>query len=97
MAISHEGRDFSDWRYFTPHYIHHLSSNTLILVSYGTYIMLKVQHGDIRVRTVVARERFELSSTGPEPAMLDHYTTGLFLVSAKKLSKNDFIPTEPFS
>ena len=26
---------------------------------------------------VVARERFELSSTGPEPAMLDHYTTGL--------------------
>ena len=26
---------------------------------------------------MVARERFELSSAGPEPAMLDHYTTGL--------------------
>ncbi|GEM_PF-1927257 len=26
---------------------------------------------------VVARERFELSSAGPEPAMLDRYTTGL--------------------
>ena len=25
----------------------------------------------------VARERFELSSAGPKPAMLDHYTTGL--------------------
>ena len=28
---------------------------------------------------MVARERFELSSAGPEPAMLDHYTTGLQL------------------
>ena len=26
---------------------------------------------------MVARERFELSSAGPEPAMLDRYTTGL--------------------
>jgi hypothetical protein len=26
---------------------------------------------------VVARERFELSSAGPKPTMLDHYTTGL--------------------
>ena len=26
---------------------------------------------------VVARERFELSSAGPKPAMLVHYTTGL--------------------
>ena len=26
---------------------------------------------------LVARERFELSSAGPKPAMLDHYTTGL--------------------
>jgi hypothetical protein len=26
---------------------------------------------------LVARERFELSSAGPEPAMLDRYTTGL--------------------
>jgi hypothetical protein len=26
---------------------------------------------------VVARERFELSSAGPEPTMLDRYTTGL--------------------
>ena len=26
---------------------------------------------------VVARERFELSSEGPKPSMLDHYTTGL--------------------
>ena len=26
---------------------------------------------------MVARERFELSSAGPKPAMLDHYTTGL--------------------
>ena len=25
----------------------------------------------------VARERFELSSTGPKPDMLDHYTNGL--------------------
>ncbi len=25
----------------------------------------------------IARERFELSSAGPKPAMLDHYTTGL--------------------
>ena len=28
---------------------------------------------------MVARERFELSSAGPEPAMLDRYTTGLQL------------------
>ena len=26
---------------------------------------------------MVARERFELSSAGPKPAMLDHYTNGL--------------------
>jgi hypothetical protein len=26
---------------------------------------------------LVARERFELSSEGPKPSMLDHYTTGL--------------------
>ena len=26
---------------------------------------------------VVARERFELSSSGPKPDMLDHYTNGL--------------------
>ena len=26
---------------------------------------------------IVARERFELSSAGPKPAMLVHYTTGL--------------------
>ena len=26
---------------------------------------------------LVARERFELSSAGPKPAMLVHYTTGL--------------------
>jgi hypothetical protein len=26
---------------------------------------------------LVARERFELSSAGPKPTMLDHYTTGL--------------------
>ena len=26
---------------------------------------------------MVARERFELSSVGPKPTMLDHYTTGL--------------------
>jgi hypothetical protein len=30
-------------------------------------------------RFLVARERFELSSTGPKPAMLVHYTTGLTL------------------
>ena len=29
---------------------------------------------------MVARERFELSSAGPKPAMLDHYTTGLHAV-----------------
>ena len=28
-------------------------------------------------RAQVARERFELSSAGPKPAMLGHYTTGL--------------------
>jgi hypothetical protein len=28
---------------------------------------------------MVARERFELSSAGPGPAMLDRYTTGLQL------------------
>ena len=28
---------------------------------------------------LVARERFELSSAGPKPAMLVHYTTGLHL------------------
>ena len=28
-------------------------------------------------KILVARERFELSSAGPEPAMLDRYTTGL--------------------
>jgi hypothetical protein len=27
----------------------------------------------------VARERFELSSAGPEPAMLGRYTTGLII------------------
>lgn len=26
---------------------------------------------------LVARERFELSSSGPKPDMLDHYTNGL--------------------
>ena len=33
----------------------------------------------------VARERFELSSGGPKPSMLDHYTTGLhvFLFDAR--------------
>lgn len=31
----------------------------------------------VRLMVRVARERFELSSTGPKPAMLDHYTTGL--------------------
>jgi hypothetical protein len=33
---------------------------------------------------VVARGRFELPSAGPEPAMLDHYTTGLLLGSVRK-------------
>jgi hypothetical protein len=33
---------------------------------------------------VVARGRFELPSAGPEPAMLDHYTTGLLSGSARK-------------
>lgn len=28
---------------------------------------------------MVARERFELSSPGPKPDMLDHYTNGLHL------------------
>jgi hypothetical protein len=28
-------------------------------------------------KLLVARERFELSSAGPKPAMLGHYTTGL--------------------
>ena len=35
-------------------------------------------------KSLVARERFELSSAGPEPAMLDHYTTGLLSGSARK-------------
>ena len=30
-----------------------------------------------KLERVVARERFGLSSAGPKPAMLDHYTTGL--------------------
>ena len=34
---------------------------------------------------MVARERFELSSTGPEPAMLDRYTTGLQLENTRFL------------
>ena len=33
---------------------------------------------------LVARGRFELPSAGPEPAMLDHYTTGLLLGSVRK-------------
>ncbi len=32
-----------------------------------------------KITLLVARERFELSSAGPEPAMLDRYTTGLQL------------------
>ena len=33
----------------------------------------------LKIMLLVARERFELSSAGPEPAMLDRYTTGLQL------------------
>jgi hypothetical protein len=32
---------------------------------------------EFMVNEKVARERFELSSEGPKPSMLDHYTTGL--------------------
>ena len=35
---------------------------------------------------MVARERFELSSAGPKPAMLGHYTTGLRMHHAFKLT-----------
>jgi hypothetical protein len=31
----------------------------------------------MRAHALVARERFELSSKGPKPSMLVHYTTGL--------------------
>ncbi len=42
---------------------------------------------------VVARERFELSSAGPKPAMLDHYTTGLHQSLSHK--RGNFIKTLP--
>jgi hypothetical protein len=38
----------------------------------------------IRIVVLVARGRFELPSAGPEPAMLDHYTTGLPSGSVRK-------------
>ena len=38
----------------------------------------------IRIVVLVARGRFELPSAGPEPAMLDHYTTGLPSDSVRK-------------
>ena len=36
-------------------------------------------------KTLVARGRFELPSAGPEPAMLDRYTTGLFSMPILRL------------
>ena len=35
---------------------------------------------------LVARERFELSSAGPKPAMLVHYTTGLHVYGIFELT-----------
>ena len=35
-------------------------------------------------KMLVARGRFELPSAGPEPAMIDRYTTGLLLGSVRK-------------
>ena len=35
---------------------------------------------------MVARGRFELPSEDPEPSMIDHYTTGLSIVSLLKES-----------
>ncbi len=37
---------------------------------------------------MVARERFELSSEGPKPSMLVHYTTGLHIAYTPNYGKN---------
>ena len=45
---------------------------------------------------MIARERFELSSAGPEPAMLGRYTTGLIFeinLALLKLSSRKLIIT----
>jgi hypothetical protein len=39
---------------------------------------------------MVARERFELSSAGPKPAMLGHYTTGLLKTVNLDFSASEF-------
>jgi hypothetical protein len=46
--------------------------------------LLVKSKGRIRIVVLVARGRFELPSAGPEPAMLDHYTTGLLSDSVRK-------------
>ena len=38
---------------------------------------MEKRHALTEHKTLVARERFELSSEAPEAPMLDHYTTGL--------------------
>src|SRR3990170_7725507 len=48
------------------------SDNALLAPSINTRVQKSYQ-----LLWNVARERFELSSAGPKPAMLDHYTTGL--------------------
>jgi hypothetical protein len=44
---------------------------------------------------MVARERFELSSAGPKPTMLDHYTTGLLVsILRAKVLTMPFFPNK---
>ena len=52
-----------------------VNSETETRQYYGNIISQKTGNYSLRV---VARERFELSSKGPKPSMLDHYTTGLY-------------------
>ena len=41
------------------------------------FVNLKTKQVSIHALALVARGRFELPSAGPEPAMIDRYTTGL--------------------
>lgn len=50
---------------------------TLEVVVQKTLFSLHLDKKQNSEKQGVARERFELSSEGPKPSMLDHYTTGL--------------------
>ena len=57
------------------------SSRSILPKANFSSTIARVKNGEYSLTPVmVARERFELSSAGPEPAMFDHCTTGLVYV-----------------